>query len=132
MIIWEDPSLGANVVLFTPLTHACMDVPIHEVFPAQLPSAWEMIAMLVHVIIPQGLRLQGSTPHYIRVGTLSLREASPSQRVDHTVVCMHSVCNFVLQMELILLHLVDVLFVNGLLFSGDFGRILEEHCWRSP
>ena len=115
------------MVFFSELTHLRKDVPVHQVFAAELPSAWEVIVVLVHVVVSQGFRLEWRTPHNIPLGPVCLHEACPTERVCHAVIGMYAICNLVLHLELVLLHLKDVLFVDGLFFFGDSGRILEEH-----
>lgn len=113
-IIRQDPRLGNYVVLFSKLTHLRRDIPEHQIFASKLPSAWKVIVVLVHIVIPQCFRFQRCTPHDVPASVVSLLEASPAQRIDHTVICVNSVCYFKSQLKLILLHFKNVVLFHRL------------------
>ena len=104
------------MVFLSELTHLRKDVSVHQVFAAELPSAWEVIVVLVHVVVSQGFGLERRAPHDIPLGPVCLLKACPTKRVCHAVIGMYAIRNLVLHLELVLLHLEDVLFVDGLFF----------------
>ena len=130
-IIRQDPRLGHYVVLFSELSHLRRNIPEHQIFASKLPSAWEVIVVLVHIVIPEGFWLQRCTPHDVPASIVSLLEASPAQWIDHTVVSVNSVCYFKSQLELILLHFENVVLLYRLFLFWYSRRVLEENCWRS-
>ena len=77
-VVWKDPSLGNDRILFTKLSHLSKDVSIHKVFPTELPCAWKVIVVLVHVVISERFRLQRGAPHDIPLGRICLLKSSPA------------------------------------------------------
>ena len=45
---------------------------------------------------------------------------------------MNTIGDLVLHLELVLLHLEDVIFIDRLLFFADTWWVLKEHSWRPP
>lgn len=108
------------------------DVPIHEVFSTELPRAREVVVVLEHIVVAEGLWFKGRTPHHIPVGAVCLLEAGPAEGVDHTVVRVDTLAHLEPYLELVLLHFEDVLFVDWLLDVRHSRRVLEENARRSP
>ena len=98
-----------------------------------------MVIVLVHVVVAQRLGLQRGAPHKVPISAICLLEASPAKRVDHTVVGVHTIRNLKLQLELVLLHLENMVFLDlpvvvfDLLVAVSYARwICEVDCWWAP
>ena len=129
-IVGQDPSLGHDIVLIAELANLRRNIPEHQVFSTELPCASEVITMLIHVIIPQRFWLERGTPQHIPARAVCLREAVPAERVYYAVIGVHTLSDFELHLELVLLHLEDVITINRLGIFVDSRGILEEDSWR--
>ena len=89
-----------------------------------------MIVVLVHIVVAKRLRFQRGAPHDIPLGAICLLEPSPTERVNHAIVSVHTVSNLELHLELVLLHLEDVILVHCLLFLRDARGVLEPNSRR--
>ena len=66
-------------------------------------------------------------------------EAGPAKRVDHTVISVHTISNLKLELEFVLLHLENMVFLDlpivifDLLVAVSYTRrICEVDCWWAP
>ena len=130
-IVGQDPRLRHDLVFFAELAHLSKDVSVHKVFAPELPSAGEVIVVLVHVVVSEGLGLEWRTPHDIPLRSVCLHKASPTERICHAVIGVNAISNLILHFELVLLHLENMLLVDGLFFLGDAGWVLKEYSGRS-
>ncbi len=103
-VVGQNPSLRHNLVIFAEIADLGLNVPVHEVFSAQLPSTCEVIAVLVLIKLLHLFSFQWRWPNDIPWGTLSLAKAIPCQRVDHTIVDMRIGSDLILQLEQTIFH----------------------------
>jgi len=124
-VVGQNPSLRHNLVIFAEIADLGLNVPVHEVFSAQLPSTRKMIAVLVLIKLSHLFSFQWHWPNDVPRGTLSLAKAIPCQRVDHTIVDMRIGSDLILQLEQTILHPKNTFVCWPLL--PHLRRILEKY-----
>jgi hypothetical protein len=94
VVFWEYVSLRGNVVVLAKRSLHLEDVPPQVVLSAQMPSAWEVVYLLVLINVLQLVWFDQPCPQNVPARATHQSEASSLERVHHAIVSVSGIIDF--------------------------------------